>query len=107
MQSPPKTRTPSLSVFFPAYNDGGTIASLVIRAVQVAGRLTPDFEVIVVNDGSSDATREIAAIAPAVVPVAAVALPLPPRERPADLARKAIPVKANKAAVDRKKKAAN
>mgnify|MGYP003344961180 CR=1 FL=1 len=53
------------------------------------------------------ATREIAAIAPAVVPVAAVALPLPPRERPADLARKAIPVKANKAAVDRKKKVAN
>ena len=45
--------------------------------------------------------------APAVVPVAAVALPLPPRERPADLARKAIPVKANKAAVDRKKKVAN
>jgi soluble lytic murein transglycosylase-like protein len=53
------------------------------------------------------ATREIAAIAPAVVPVAAVALPLPPRERPADLARKAIPVKANKAAVDKKKRVAN
>src|SRR5687768_983585 len=43
-----------LSMFFPAYNDGGTIASLVIQAVQVAGRLTPDFEVIVVNDGSTD-----------------------------------------------------
>ena len=53
-------RTPSLSVFFPAYNDAGTIASLVIQAVQVAGRLTPDFEVIVVNDGSKDATAEIA-----------------------------------------------
>jgi glycosyltransferase involved in cell wall biosynthesis len=53
-------RPPSLSMFFPAYNDGGTIASLVIRAVQVASRLTPDFEVIVVNDGSSDATAEIA-----------------------------------------------
>jgi len=52
-------RPPGLSMFFPAYNDGGTIASLVILAVQVAGRLTPDFEVIVVNDGSTDATRDI------------------------------------------------
>jgi glycosyltransferase involved in cell wall biosynthesis len=45
-----------LSVFFPAYNDSGTIGSLVIRAVQVAATLTPDFEVIVVDDGSRDAT---------------------------------------------------
>jgi glycosyltransferase involved in cell wall biosynthesis len=48
-----------LSVFFPAYNDGGTIASLVITAVRTAERLTPDFEVIVVNDGSADRTAEI------------------------------------------------
>ena len=53
-------KPPGLSFFFPAFNDGGTIASLVIRAVQVASRLTPDYEVIVVNDGSSDATAEIA-----------------------------------------------
>ncbi|HET9705127.1 MAG TPA: glycosyltransferase family 2 protein [Vicinamibacterales bacterium] len=51
--------TPSLSVFFPAYNDAGTIASLVIRAMKVAGTLTADFEVIVVNDGSSDETPKI------------------------------------------------
>ena len=50
---------PGLSVFFPAYNDAGTIASLVITAVHVAGTLTPDFEVIVVNDGSSDETPRI------------------------------------------------
>src|SRR4051812_23028735 len=49
-----------LSVFFPAYNDAGTIASMVIRAVQAASELTSDFEVIVVNDGSADATAEIA-----------------------------------------------
>ena len=54
---PPKPA--SLSVFFPAYNDSGTVASLVIRAVQTASRLTPDFEVIVVNDGSTDATAQI------------------------------------------------
>ena len=50
---------PSLSVFFPAYNDAGTIASLVISAVQVAGTLTSDFEVIVINDGSRDDTPRI------------------------------------------------
>jgi glycosyltransferase involved in cell wall biosynthesis len=49
----------SLSVFFPAYNDSGTIASLVIRAIQTASKLTPNYEVIVVNDGSTDSTAQI------------------------------------------------
>ena len=49
----------SLTVFFPAYNDSGTIASLVISALQSASKLTPDYEVIVVNDGSSDSTAQI------------------------------------------------
>lgn len=51
---------PSLSIFFPAYNDSGTIASLVITARATAQKLTDDFEVIVVNDGSADHTAEIA-----------------------------------------------
>ncbi|MCC7032304.1 MAG: glycosyltransferase family 2 protein [Acidobacteria bacterium] len=50
---------PGLSVFFPAYNDSGTIASLVISAVKAASALTPDYEVIVVNDGSLDDTPQI------------------------------------------------
>jgi glycosyltransferase involved in cell wall biosynthesis len=53
-------KQPGLSVFFPALNDSGTIASMVIRAVQAASTLTDDFEVIVVNDGSTDATAQIA-----------------------------------------------
>ena len=57
---PPAARKPGLSVFFPAYNDSGTIASLVITALKTARRLTPDFEVIIVNDGSADRTGEIA-----------------------------------------------
>jgi glycosyltransferase involved in cell wall biosynthesis len=51
--------TTGLSIFFPAYNDSGTIASLVITALRTARKLTPDYEVIVVNDGSKDNTAEI------------------------------------------------
>jgi glycosyltransferase involved in cell wall biosynthesis len=58
---PEQARKPlSVSVFFPAYNDSGTIGSMVIRAVKAAAELTPDYEVIVVNDGSTDATAEVA-----------------------------------------------
>ncbi len=49
-----------MTVFFPAYNDSGTIASMVVNAVLTASRLTPDFEVLVINDGSRDATPRIA-----------------------------------------------
>jgi glycosyltransferase involved in cell wall biosynthesis len=59
MPADPARKPAGLSVFFPAYNDSGTIASMVIRAVQAASELTPDFEVIVVNDGSADGTAEI------------------------------------------------
>jgi glycosyltransferase involved in cell wall biosynthesis len=48
-----------LSIFFPAYNDSGTIASLVITALITARGLTSDYEVIVVNDGSADGTASI------------------------------------------------
>ena len=60
MSGESKPRPVGLSVFFPAYNDSGTIASLVIAARQTAQRLTSDFEIIVVNDGSVDATPRIA-----------------------------------------------
>jgi glycosyltransferase involved in cell wall biosynthesis len=60
MSDSPVTRAPGLSIFFPAYNDSGTIASLVITARQTAQKLTDDFEILVVNDGSADATLDIA-----------------------------------------------
>jgi len=45
---------PSLSIFFPCYNDAPTIAGLVRAAVETARGLTEDFEVLVVDDGSED-----------------------------------------------------
>ena len=59
MSAAPAEKPAGLSVFFPAYNDSGTIASMVIRAVQAASELTSDYEVIVVNDGSADSTPAI------------------------------------------------
>jgi glycosyltransferase involved in cell wall biosynthesis len=49
----------SLSIFFPAFNDWGTIASMVTLAHVVARELTDDFEVIVVNDASPDHVETI------------------------------------------------
>jgi glycosyltransferase involved in cell wall biosynthesis len=49
----------SISAFFPAYNDGGTIASMVIATDMLLRRLASDYEIIVVNDGSSDHTADM------------------------------------------------
>lgn len=49
----------SISVFFPAYNDAASLPSLVPKAFRTLETLSKDFEVIVVNDGSSDATAEV------------------------------------------------
>jgi glycosyltransferase involved in cell wall biosynthesis len=50
---------PSLSIFFPAYNDAGTIASLALIAHMTARELTADYEVVVIDDGSPDHTGEL------------------------------------------------
>jgi glycosyltransferase involved in cell wall biosynthesis len=52
-------RLPSLSIFFPCYNDAGTIPTMVIRAAQAARQVTDDFEIIVLDDGSHDDSVQV------------------------------------------------
>jgi glycosyltransferase involved in cell wall biosynthesis len=49
----------SISAFFPAYHDWGTIASQVVLVSRALAELTDDWEVIVVDDGSRDRTPEV------------------------------------------------
>ena len=50
----------SISVFFPCYNEQDNVESLVRQAWSVLNDIVDDFEIIIVNDGSSDNTKEIA-----------------------------------------------
>ena len=50
---------PSISVFFPCYNDSNTIGDLVVEAERQLRQLTDDYEIIVVNDGSTDASADV------------------------------------------------
>ncbi len=50
---------PTLSIFFPCYNDAGTIASMVALADAAAQRIGASYEIIVIDDGSTDHSREI------------------------------------------------
>lgn len=53
-----KNKLPELSVFFPAYNLESQIEKTVTDAFKQIPNYSDRFEIIVVNDGSSDATGE-------------------------------------------------
>ena len=50
---------PSLSVFFPAYNDAPSLPELVRKTFATLEPHVADYEVIVVDDGSRDGTGEV------------------------------------------------
>jgi glycosyltransferase involved in cell wall biosynthesis len=50
----------SISVFFPCYNEQDNVTRTLERALDVLQKLTSDFEVIIVDDGSTDATGKVA-----------------------------------------------
>ena len=50
---------PRISIVLPAYNERENIPEVVARAFEVMPQLVESFEVIVVDDGSTDGTREV------------------------------------------------
>ena len=53
-------RLPTLSYFFPAHNEEANLEGLVSEALETLPSLAETFEIVIVNDGSRDATGRIA-----------------------------------------------
>ncbi|MHC5060614.1 MAG: glycosyltransferase family 2 protein [Planctomycetota bacterium] len=51
---------PSISVFFPCHNEVDNIKPLVEKTLYILSKLTCDFEIIIVDDGSGDGTDKVA-----------------------------------------------
>ncbi|MGQ9544034.1 MAG: glycosyltransferase [Candidatus Bathyarchaeia archaeon] len=56
---PSTVQTAGVSVIMPAYNTAGQILGSLVRVEQTLSRVTGDYEVIVVDDGSLDGTGDI------------------------------------------------
>lgn len=60
MPSRPTSSPLSISVFFPCYNEEANVEATTRAALAALSQVSSDFEVIIVNDGSTDRTGEIA-----------------------------------------------
>jgi glycosyltransferase involved in cell wall biosynthesis len=58
---PPDSRLSSLTVVLPCHDEEGNVAEAVREAGDAARETAADYEIVVVDDGSRDATRRIAA----------------------------------------------
>ncbi|MCX5644500.1 MAG: glycosyltransferase family 2 protein [Phycisphaerae bacterium] len=56
----PQERSDSITVFFPCYNEQDNVAKVANQAIEVLAGLSADYEIIIVNDGSSDDTGRVA-----------------------------------------------
>jgi glycosyltransferase involved in cell wall biosynthesis len=55
-----KSATTSLSVLVPAFNEEEGLGATIAQLLKALGPTVEDFEILIVNDGSTDGTREIA-----------------------------------------------
>jgi glycosyltransferase involved in cell wall biosynthesis len=52
-------KLPELSVFFPAYNEAGNIEEVIKQALFILPKIANKFEILIINDGSTDSTLQI------------------------------------------------
>lgn len=50
---------PSVSIFYPCYNDWGTMGSMIMFTVQTSEHLGLDYDITIVDDGSDAHTRQL------------------------------------------------
>lgn len=50
---------PTISAFFPCFNDQETIGDLVLRTEKILQKFSSSFEIIVINDGSFDNSQRV------------------------------------------------
>ena len=52
-------KLPSLSIFFPVFNEGQNIPIILTEVLSLAPKIAQKYEVLIINDGSTDNTNEI------------------------------------------------
>lgn len=52
-------KIPQLSVFFPVYNEAANIEATVMGALKVLPQVANEYEITIINDGSSDKTAQV------------------------------------------------
>lgn len=52
-------RLKSLSIFFPAFNEAENLPLVIGQALEVAPKITDKFEILVIDDGSTDSTVQV------------------------------------------------
>lgn len=52
-------KVPELSIFFPFWNEQDNVEKVVLNAISVAQKVAEQWEIIMVDDGSSDKTLEV------------------------------------------------
>ena len=55
----PGSNPPALSLVFPVFDEAENLGPLLTSALQTAARLAPDFEIILVDDGSREGSRQL------------------------------------------------